>query len=80
MSKHTPMDNILAPIVEKIRERVKNGEIEKRYLAVAEYMTIPHAPFPIPDEELSEFFESFRSDFIEARKKDQTIKSELQLT
>ena len=50
-------DDILAPLVEKIRARVNRGELQEKYLAIAEYMTDPAAPFPIKDRDLPEFFE-----------------------
>lgn len=61
-------DDILLPLVEKIRERVNKGELQEKYLAIAEYMTDPLAPFPIKDRNLPEFFESMRRDAIAANK------------
>jgi hypothetical protein len=71
MTKHESppaADSIITPLVEKIRERVRRGEVEAKYLAIAEYMTNPDAPFPVPDDELTDFFDSMRTGAIAAAK------------
>ncbi len=43
----SPADDTLAPKVDKLRQRVKQGEVPQSDLDLALYMTDPNAPFPI---------------------------------
>lgn len=61
---YTSLD--LSPLVEKIREKVRRGELKKTYLDIAEYITDPDAPFPVKDEDLTEFIDSMRQDAVAA--------------
>lgn len=66
MIEHDPDPDarILLSMVEKIREKVRKGELEAKYLAIAEYMTNPDAPLPVKDGDLPAFYESMRQDYV----------------
>ena len=70
MTKREPVspfdEDILTPLVEQIRERVRKGELKQQYLDIAEYMTNPDAPFPVRSENLIAFIDSMRRDAVAA--------------